>query len=97
MKGRYGPYVTDGQVNATLPRDNDPAAVTLEEAVALLAARSAKGPAKPKKGRGKPAAAKKAPAGVEKKKAPSGAVKKAPAKKRAAGGKAQRKSDVDVS
>jgi DNA topoisomerase-1 len=35
-KGRYGPYVTDGQVNATIGRDNDPQEVTLEEAVVLL-------------------------------------------------------------
>ncbi len=46
MKGRYGPYVTDGKINATLPRDSDPEGVTLEEAVALLAARADKAPAK---------------------------------------------------
>jgi DNA topoisomerase-1 len=46
MKGRYGPYVTDGSVNATLPRDSDPASVTLEEAVALIAARAEKVPRK---------------------------------------------------
>jgi DNA topoisomerase-1 len=64
MKGRYGPYVTDGNVNATLPQDSDPASVTMEEAVALLAARAEKGPAKKKRG-GKKAApqpAKKTPA-----------------------------------
>jgi DNA topoisomerase-1 len=44
MKGRYGPYVTDGKLNATLPQSSDPASVTMEEAVALLAARAAKGP-----------------------------------------------------
>jgi DNA topoisomerase-1 len=44
MKGKYGPYVSDGKVNATLPQDSDPASVTMEEAVALLAARAAKGP-----------------------------------------------------
>jgi DNA topoisomerase I len=52
MKGRYGPYVTDGTLNATLPQDSDPASVTMEQAVALLAARAEKGPAK-KKGRAK--------------------------------------------
>jgi DNA topoisomerase-1 len=41
--GRYGPYVNHGKVNATLPRGADPDKLTLEEAVALLAA---KGPAK---------------------------------------------------
>src|SRR5882757_2502453 len=51
MKGRYGPYVTDGKINATLPRDSDPGSVTLDEAVALLAARAEKAPVT-KKGRG---------------------------------------------
>jgi len=37
-KGRYGPYVTDGKVNATLPRGREPDSVTVEEAVEWLAA-----------------------------------------------------------
>src|SRR5882762_7311409 len=73
MKGRYGPYVTDGSVNATLPRDSDPASVTLEDAVQLLAARVEKGPVK-KKGR----AAKKSSNGE--KKAPAKKAAKAPVK-----------------
>src|SRR6185436_18059380 len=44
MKGKYGPYVSDGKLNATLPQGSDPVSVTMEEAVALLAARAAKGP-----------------------------------------------------
>ncbi len=38
--GRYGPYVTDGTLNASLPKDRDPTSITLDEAVALLAARA---------------------------------------------------------
>lgn len=40
--GRYGPYVTDGELNASLPQGADPAALTIDEAVALLEARAAK-------------------------------------------------------
>jgi len=61
MPGRYGPYVTDGTTNATLPRDVKPEDVTEEQAIALIDARAAKGPAKKKGGR-KKAPAKKAPA-----------------------------------
>ena len=60
MEGRFGPYVTDGTTNATLPKAVDPATLTIEKAVELLAERAAKGPAKGK-GRAKKAPAKKAP------------------------------------
>ncbi|MCC6926095.1 type I DNA topoisomerase [Novosphingobium sp.] len=69
MAGRYGPYVTDGTTNATLPRDKQPEDLTAEEAVTLITEKAAKGPAKGK-GRKKAAPRKKAPA------------KKAPAKKK---------------
>ncbi|WP_298200274.1 type I DNA topoisomerase [Novosphingobium sp.] len=78
MAGRYGPYVTDGTTNATLPRDQKPEDLTEEAAVALIDARAAKGPAKGKK--------KAAPKKAAPKKA--GAAKKAPAKKPAAKKKA---------
>jgi DNA topoisomerase-1 len=62
MEGRFGPYVTDGATNATLPKSVEPDALTLEEAAQLIDDRAARGPPA-KKGRGrKPAARKKAPA-----------------------------------
>jgi len=74
MPGRYGPYVTDGTTNATIPRDTKPEDVTLEAAIALIEARAAKGPAK---GKGKKKAAPK-----------KAAAKKAPARKKASAKKA---------
>ena len=50
MAGRFGPYVTDGTTNATLPKTVTEEALTLEEAAQLIDARAARGPA-PKKGR----------------------------------------------
>ncbi len=41
LAGRYGPYVTDGSVNANVPNGVDPSTVTLDQAVALLEARAA--------------------------------------------------------
>jgi DNA topoisomerase-1 len=38
--GRYGPYVKHGKVNATIPKERDPAELTLDEAVALISARA---------------------------------------------------------
>jgi DNA topoisomerase-1 len=59
--GRYGLYVTDGQTNASLPKDISGEDLTFEQAVALLEARAAAGPSK-KKGKASkaPKAAKKA-------------------------------------
>ena len=37
--GRYGPYVTDGTVNATVPKGTDPESLTMDQAVELLAKR----------------------------------------------------------
>ncbi|MHA6299209.1 type I DNA topoisomerase [Devosia sp. CAU 1758] len=74
--GRYGPYVNQGKVNATLPKDLKPEDVTVEQAIALIAAR-AEATGGRKKAPAKKAAAKK-PA------AKKPAAKKAPAKKPAA-------------
>jgi DNA topoisomerase-1 len=46
--GRFGPYVTDGETNATLRRDDDPETITPERGFELLADKRAKGPAKKK-------------------------------------------------
>ena len=73
MSGRYGPYVKWEKVNATLPKDKDPQALTLDEALALIEEKVAKGGGKPtrKKATAKKPAAKKTTA------------KKAPVKKTA--------------
>ncbi len=59
--GRFGPYVTDGEVNATLRKSDSVEDVTLERAAELLAEKRAKGPA-PKRAPVRRTAAKKAPA-----------------------------------
>ncbi|MBC2875802.1 MULTISPECIES: type I DNA topoisomerase [Streptomyces] len=56
--GRFGPYVTDGETNATLRRDDDVETITPERGYELLAEKRAKGPAKKTAKK----AAKKAPA-----------------------------------
>ena len=54
LSGKYGPYVKHGDVNATLPRAKEPAALTMDEAVLLIAERAAKGPSKSKRRSAKP-------------------------------------------
>ncbi len=79
MGGRYGPYVTDGETNANIPKEHKPEDLTLDIALPLLEARLMAGGGKKKR-----SAAKKAPA------AKKAAPKKAPAKKVAAKKKAAR-------
>ncbi|WP_440224567.1 DNA topoisomerase I [Dokdonella sp. MW10] len=84
LNGRYGPYITDGEKNARIPKDREPAGLSEAECAELIAA----APLKPKRGgfgrgaKGKPAAKK--AAASEAAAAKKAAVKKAPAKKTAA-------------
>lgn len=43
LNGRYGPYITDGKKNAKIPKDREPASMTLEESQTLLAEAPARG------------------------------------------------------
>jgi DNA topoisomerase-1 len=47
--GRFGPYVTDGETNASLRKGDEPETLTVERAAELLADRRARGPAKPRR------------------------------------------------
>jgi DNA topoisomerase-1 len=78
-EGRWGPYVTDGETNASLRTGDDPASITDERAAELLGDRRARGPATKKKAAKKSTkkAARKKPA----KKAAKKVAKKAPAKR----------------
>ena len=68
--GRYGPYVEHGGVRANLPKDVEADAVTLEQALELIAAKAAKGGAK--KGGGRKPVARKGAGKGRAKKAPAG-------------------------
>ena len=95
LKGKFGPYVSDGETNATLPEGTEPDSVTMEQALALIAERAAKGGKKKKPAKAAKAKAEKPPAAKKtetkekaapKKKAAAKttkkkAAKKAPAKK----------------
>ncbi|KRV47585.1 DNA topoisomerase I [Wenjunlia vitaminophila] len=102
--GRFGPYVTDGETNATLRRDDDVETITPERGYELLAEKRAKGPAKKtvKKAAAKKSTAKKTatkktaakkttPSTAKKTAAAKTTAKKAPAKKSAAGGSAAKR------
>ncbi|GAA2382720.1 type I DNA topoisomerase [Streptomyces glaucosporus] len=84
--GRFGPYVTDGETNATLRRDDDVETITPERGYELLAEKRAKGPAKKtaKKAAAKKTAAKKTAAKATAKTAAKKTAAKTAAKKTAA-------------
>ncbi|QWF16643.1 DNA topoisomerase I [Lysobacter capsici] len=85
LNGRFGPYISDGKLNGRIPKDREPASLTLEEVVKLMEETG-----KPMRGRfGKKTAAKKEPAKKAAKKAAKKVVSadgetKAPVKKAAA-------------
>ena len=90
LNGRFGPYISDGKLNGKIPKDREPASLTLEDVIQLMEetgkpARKGfgakKGAAK-KAAESRPKAAKKAAARTAPAKAPAKkAAKKAPAKK----------------
>jgi len=69
LDGRYGPYITDGETNAALPKGAPPEDLSFQEALDLLAARAAAGPPKKR--------------GAKKKAAKSAAPKKSATKRKA--------------
>ena len=69
MEGKYGPYVKWEKVNATIPKEVEPADLTMERAVELIEEKLAKSPAKRK-------------AATKKKAAPKNAAAKKPAAKK---------------
>ncbi len=87
LDGRFGPYVTDGETNASLRKGMDAKEMTFEAAIDLLAERAAKGPRKKKKKK----KAKKKPAKKKAAKKKSTKKKAAPKKKKAAKKKAAKK------
>jgi DNA topoisomerase I len=88
LDGRYGPYLTDGETNASLPKGASVEELTFAEALDLLAARAALGPPKKKRAKAKAAPAKSENGAPKKKSAtkrrPATAAKSA--KKKAAKG-----------
>jgi DNA topoisomerase-1 len=82
LKGKFGPYVSDGETNATLHEGTEPDSVTMEQALALIAERVAKGGGKKKKSARAPSSSKNKAAKAKKVKAEKtdGAEKKTAAK-----------------
>ncbi|MBB1087740.1 DNA topoisomerase I [Lysobacter sp. SG-8] len=77
LNGRFGPYISDGKLNGKIPKDREPASLTLDEALKLLEETG-----KPARGRfAKKAAKKAAPAKKAVKKVAKKATKKAATKK----------------
>jgi DNA topoisomerase-1 len=102
LDGRYGPYVTDGTTNASLPKDASPESLTFDQALVLLAERAQRvaegGGRRPAKGRpaARKAAPKKTDASPKEKKNPPKAKKNPPkAAKKPPRKKGKSKGDAD--
>ena len=89
LKGRYGPYITNKEKNARVPKDREPDSLTLEECKALLEAAPARG----RRGKKKKVAKKTAEKKTAAKKKTKKKVKKKATRKKATGKKAAKKSD----
>ncbi len=92
-KGRYGPYVTNSGINATIPDSQNPEEITLDDAVVLIEARAEKTGAKPAPRRKGP---RKADARVAKPAAEGGSKPKKAAAKKKAATKSPRKKPATV-
>ncbi len=89
LKGRYGPYITNKEKNARVPKDREPDSLTLEECKALLEAAPARG----RRGKKKKVAKKTAEKKTAAKKKTKRKVKKKTTRKKAAGKKVAKKND----
>lgn len=85
LSGPYGPYVSDGSIHASIPKDQDPEKVSLEEACDMIAVREASGKVRRKK-------TKKKTAKKTAKKAAKKTTKKKASKKKTSAKKAKKKS-----
>jgi len=94
LNGRYGPYITDKNKNARVPKDREPKSLTLEECKELIAAAPERGRRGKKKAAAKKTAKKAASKKkVTKKKAKKKKAKKKVSKKKVAKKKTEKKSD----
>jgi DNA topoisomerase-1 len=92
LEGRYGPYVTDGELNASIPKGTDPATISLEDARALLEGRRGAPPREPRRGRRPAGAASRGRGRRAARPVEAVAVKPAPPAKAKAKAKAKTKS-----
>jgi DNA topoisomerase-1 len=88
LSGRYGPYVTDGEVNATLPKGTEPDEIDLEAALELIAQKAGRG-----SGRGRKRTASTAGSKAAKRPRAKGGAKRAPAKSRRKKGSSEPAAD----